>query len=429
MLAVAVSAALWQAWRAPQGDHANSRLATVYSLTRHGSWFIDSSPGTPPNPFEQQTVDKVMVRGKVIDGTVRGGRIISSKPPVLPLIMTADYLLARAVTGWDLDIPEDVNGLLVWLSASLIGTSYFIALLFFAKTLLLFRVPPWPRTFLLFGLAFGTQLFGFSGTINNHLPAAAALTAAVYFALGLTSGRLSPAPWRFAAFGFSGGLVPTLDMPNGIYILAAAAALFLAHPRATLTWAALGALPPLGTHVAVTWIVTGHFLPVQMRPETYQYEWAYWRHPLGIDGLNEPKGTYAFHILFGRAGLFLLFPILTLAVAGVLRALFKADTLGRAAIIPGIVCFAVLALYYVFKTNNYGGESYGFRWFIPSMPVLMLMAAPLFAVRVPAPTRIVIAGLLAVSCYSAWECSQIVWQSGREWTCRLFGPPYEQVDS
>jgi hypothetical protein len=429
ILAAAAVAALWQAWHAPQGDHANSRLATVYSLTVHRSWFIDAPSGVNRNPFEKNTVDKVMIRGAIKDGTVRGGRMISSKPPILPLIMTADYLLARPFMGWNLDEEKDADKALVWLSMSLIGSSYVLTLLFFVKTLLLIGIARWPRTFLLFAVAFGTQLFGFCGTINNHVPAAGALMAALYFGLGLATGLLRPSPWRFVAFGFAGGLVPTIDMPNGIYVAAAGLALFVTHPRATLIWAVLGALPPLGTHLVLTWIVTGSPLPVQMRPETYQYEWSYWRHPLGIDGLSEPKGTYAFQILFGRAGLFLLFPILTLGIAGAAQVLSGRDTAWRLAVTGGIACFGLLATYYTLNTNNYGGESYGFRWFIPSMPVLLLMAAPLFSGRVPAITRLVIAGLLAVSCYSAWECSQIVWESGREWTCRLFGPPYEQVDS
>lgn len=74
------------------GDNASSRLATVYSLTTAGTWYIDAAPGEAPNPFEAITVDKVQARG----------RILSSKPPVLPLAMTAHYAVVRAATGWDL---------------------------------------------------------------------------------------------------------------------------------------------------------------------------------------------------------------------------------------------------------------------------------------------------------------------------------------
>ena len=54
-------------------------------------------------------------------------------------------------------------------------------------------------------LAFCTQLWGYSTTINNHVPAAGALMVALYFAVGLGTGKLAPAAWRFFLFGLAGG--------------------------------------------------------------------------------------------------------------------------------------------------------------------------------------------------------------------------------
>ncbi|HOQ90273.1 MAG TPA: hypothetical protein PLX03_09060, partial [Candidatus Hydrogenedentes bacterium] len=60
------------------GDSINSRLATVYALAHYGSWNLESPDPDHPNPFEARAVDKVVVQG----------RLISSKPPLLPLLMT-----------------------------------------------------------------------------------------------------------------------------------------------------------------------------------------------------------------------------------------------------------------------------------------------------------------------------------------------------
>jgi hypothetical protein len=162
-----------------------------------------------------------------------------------------------------------------------------------------------------------------------------------------------------------------------------------------------------------------------MRYELYLYEGSYWRNPLGIDALNEPKGTYLFHMTFGRFGTFLLFPVLTLGLAGAVLALLRKDVLYRGWILAGALCFTALTAYYVQGTDNYGGAAYGFRWHIASMPLLLLMADPIWErLRRPWHWAAIIA-LLAVSAYSAWECAQAPWGANHEWTARLiFGPAF-----
>ena len=95
------------AFYSSQGDLASSRFATVYGLTHYGTWYIDQ----PDNPFTPDTIDKVVVRGDAANGITRGGRMISSKPPVMPIVMAAVYLAAHAIAGWDLTSPADVDAL------------------------------------------------------------------------------------------------------------------------------------------------------------------------------------------------------------------------------------------------------------------------------------------------------------------------------
>lgn len=398
-------------------------MATVYSLSRHGTWYIDQ----PDNPFTPQTIDKVVVRGDMTGGVARGGRMISSKPPIMPLAMTGIYFVAHALAGYDLLVPRDVDRLLVLMTILLVSGSFLLTLIFFWKTLGLIELPATPSLFLLTALAFGTQLAGYSITINNHVPAAAALTIALYFATGQITGKREPSWWRFAIFGFVGALVPTLDMPAGIYVAVAGCALLVRFPKQTAVWCATGALVPLLIHFAATWAATGGPLPVQMRRATYMYEASYWRHPLGIDALSEPKLTYLFNTTFGRCGVFLLFPVLLLGPLGALTALRPNNSRVAKASLAGLACFLVLVAYYVKSTNNYGGESYGFRWYIASMPVLLLMASPL-AAKVGRPWQWAVATLLlAVSCYSTLESARVGWQSGREWTSRIYGPAFAQT--
>ena len=400
------------------GDTAFSRLATVLSLTQHGKWYIDRPPCEEPNLFEQKTIDKVMV----------GGRMLSSKPPILPLAMTGEYLVLNRLFGWDLNDSSERARIVRYMTFSLIGLAYVTALIFMSKTLHLFAFDPLTRLLAITAMAFCTQLWGFAHNINNHMPAACMVMVSTYFALGLGTGKLSPAPWRFFLFGVAGGLVPTLDAPATVFVFIAGLYLLCKFPAKTLCWSAIGAAIPVGTHCAIMIAATGSPLPVQMNAQLYLYEASYWRSPRGIDALNEPKLTYLFNMTFGKCGLFSLYPILFAGVAAALRALIKRDMPYRGHVLAGAAGLLVLTVYYAAKTNNYGGEAYGFRWYIAATPILLLMGAPLLATVRARWKCYFIALMLAISFYSAWECSVRPWASNREWTSRYIGKTYGHIE-
>lgn len=372
-------------------------------------------------------MDKVMVNGVVDQGVMKNGRIISSKPPVLPLIMTAEFIFLRSVFGLELGPPGDsaVRGVasnntdtvIRIVCISLMCVSYGVTIVFAAKTISLFGVATAARVFLVAAIALGTQLFSYAPLITNHVPAAAFLMGAVYLAMAMSLGAQPPTRGRMLAFGFAAGMVAAIDIPMTIFPAAAGLILLKRHPYWVLTWAVPAAALPVFVQSGVLLVVTGSPLPVQMRPETYMYENAYWRHPLGIDALAEPKLAYAFHITFGRNGLFLLFPVLLLGPIGTIVALIRGEEeKGILALL--LAAFGILTLYYVIKTNNYGGESYGFRWFIAAMPVLLIMAVPAVR-RLSKPWHWALPTLmLLVSFYSSFESTLAGWESNREWTVK-----------
>lgn len=412
---IAASAILAAAFRPGLfvGDTVTSRLATVYALVHDGTWRIDRPADLPPNPFEPLCVDKVMV----------DGRLVSSKPPLLPLLMTGEYVLLRDLAGLNLDNRDDLRPILNFMVLTLCQASFVVGMAFFAATVALFVRDPLRAAVPVALLGFATPLPGYAQQLNNHTPAAAALMAALYFALALGTGRRPPSPWRFAAFGFCAALVFALDLPTVIFAALAGVWLAWRFPRQALLWGPVGALLPLCAHFGGLWLATGDLRPVQMRGGTYLYESSYWRNPLGIDALNEPRAVYLFHITFGRFGLFLLFPALLAAVWGVGETLRRGPSSLRIPVALVVCAFLVLTAYYLKSTNNYGGASYGFRWYIGTVPVLLLLGLPLFK-RLRSPlgwAALACAG--AVSAYSAWECLQAPWGTGHEWTCRLlFGP-------
>jgi len=420
LILLAVAAAIaWMPGR-PLGDPAYSRLSTVHTLTEYGTWSLDSISQEDPLPFS--TVDRVMVGGRVVDGVTLDGYIISSKPPLLPLAMTALYQLQKPFAGWDLRNEQDVIPVARFMTILLMTASYGIALFFFAKILVVLEIRIAVRLVLIASLAFGSQLFGFATIINNHVPGTAMLLIAIYHAIALGRGAVDPSAWRFSAFGIAGALACTIDMPAGVFVAMAGLYLLVLHPRRTLIWVLPAAALPLALHFGIMIAVTDSPLPVQTREAAYYYQGSYWRHPVGIDALNEPKSIYGFHMTFGRKGLFSLYPIMLAGIAAVGWALTQRNVSNRGFLLGGLAGFLILSGYYCFTTNNYGGESYGFRWYIPTMPVLLLMAAPLLD-----QTRSIwrwgfISAMVAVSVYSAFECARTDWQASQEWTCRILGP-------
>ncbi len=395
------------------GDAVTSRMATVHSLAQDGTWYIDRPANQPQNPFERITVDKVEVNG----------RLISSKPPLLTLAMTGEYLALNRLFGWTLENPLHLKRLLQCMNFSLITMAYAGTLLAFWMAAGLVVQPLWPRVYLLLALAFGTQMFGFSAQLNNHVPAACMAMTSIYLTLGLGSGIHAPAGWRFFLFGLSASLVYTLDLPMTIFVAPAGLFLLYRFPKQAALWAGLGAAPVLAVHFGCMMAITGSVLPVQVKGGMYLYESSPWRNPLGIDALNEPKGIYLFHMTFGRHGVFMLYPVLLAGLAGAVRALNRREMPWRGYILAGLACFLTLTTYYVFHTNNYGGEAYGFRWYIGAMPVLLLMGAPVLDTLCSRWKWGFMLILLAVSMYSAWECFQMPWRANNEWICRLFLGP------
>lgn len=389
-------------------DNAYSRLATVYGIVHQGTWFIDIEG----NPFGGLTADKVQVNG----------RMLSSKPPVMPLAMTAIYAPLHTIGLLDLGDTKQLKFILQ-LYTILFGIIPFVlGLIYFRRTLGLLISDPKVALALLVALAFGTQLLGFAPQLNNHVPGAALCIGAIYVGLGLIGGQLPPAPWRFVVFGLLGGLTHTVDLPLTIFIAALGLGLLARYPRQTVLWGGLGMLPPLAVHFAVLYLSTGLPLPVQMRKELYLYENSPWRFPVGIDGLNESKPVYAFHLLFGRHGTFLLFPVLLFGWASFFKAIAHRGFAHRGLVIAAGACVLALFAYYIKGTNNYGGAAYGFRWAMGAMPVLLLMAGPYLAQAKGRAVCAVFALTLAVSAWSCFECYRHPWSTDAEWTIRIFGP-------
>ncbi len=393
------------------GDTLNSRLATAYALV-HEHTFVIARPGErTTNPFADFTVDKVQF----------GDAIVSSKPPLLPLMMAAEYALMRAALGWDLGNPADVGRIAWVMTVTLVGAPFVAIVWSLVWTVRRIASGIAPPVFTGAAVLISTHASAYAVIFNNHVPAAAGVTVCFASACAL-HGRDSAGPrWLYLAFGLGAGIAATVDVPVAIFPALLGLALARDHLRPLIVWAMPVALFLLAVQTVALALATGSPLPAQLHADAYLYESSYWRNPLGIDAINDPFPAYLFHITFGRAGVFSLFPITLLAIPGALLAR-RAGSAASSIAWCGAAGAAVLALYYAWTTNNYGGSAFGFRWFIVLGPVFLLMSAP-FLGRLQRPWHwIVPAALLAVSAHSAYTCVREPWQPNREWTVRLFGP-------
>ncbi|MCX8063852.1 MAG: hypothetical protein N3G21_01605 [Candidatus Hydrogenedentes bacterium] len=394
------------------GETVISRLATVYALTHHRTFYIRDYPGVPPNPFEDKTIDKV--KGK------KG--IISSKPPVLSIIMAGEYILLRKL-GFSLDNPDHLKSIVRFYIFSLIIPLYVISLiitwLFLKKT----GGSPLVRTATIVLLSFGTQWSAFSCHFTNHLPGGALLLIYLYCLWNIIQGK-NPILFGLLS-GILASLVFTIDLPLTIFVVGGFLYALWLTGFSKLIWVPIGALPILALHFTVMFHITGNILPVQISNKPFLFEDSYWRHPIGIDALHHPKWLYAVNIMVGAKGLFLLYPVLILFILNFIPKIWRSYHKDiKIALFALGVCFLFLNIYYIFSTNNYGGMSYGFRWHTGSMPILALGTVPILEkYKKNKVFWLCWFVLFLISTYSTFECRENPWTIDNEWTTRLiFGP-------
>ena len=406
-------ATLWSTWSALHpfsGDTANSRNATVYALVHDGTWQIDAPESN--NPFTSRTVDKVKV----------GDKLYSSKPPVMPLMMTGQYWLLHKLTGLDLDQEEDRATLLKIQVISFITIPYALAGFAFLVLLKSFDLGTGSVLLGMVALMSGSEYAGYGGTMNNHVPATACLIGA--YALYRAIDNKLDVRTGIACIlgGLLLGMAVVIDIPSAIFVVLLALGFLTKFSMRNVALGICGAAIPAIIHSAIMIYLHGSPLPFQMNHDYYMYEESYWRDPYGIDGLNHPLGLYLFNMTVGRVGVFLMYPVIAVGLLGLLFA-GKNSTEGDRAWNFGVLgAFLILVFYYLLSTNNYGGASFGFRWFIIIVPFFALSAARVYDRLETPPAKIFVWIALLISVGSAIQCRAHVWSVNQEWPTRIFGP-------
>lgn len=439
--ATAQAAGLTLNMKSQFGANDISRWCTVWSLLERGTYAIDDCP------WQSKTQDKVRKPDKLAAPGPEAGarrrfeyaiaprswkqgepveRFYSSKPPLLPTLIAGLLYPVRKITRVPLDQSVPQARLPRWVEKPVEGTpgavehvmetprdpvQWPVSTFYFKPVILLLNVLPlfvflvlyarlldryaendWAWFLCLFAAAWGTLLFPFVQTLNNHTVAAWSAFFALY-ALIRVWDESARSPSAFAAAGFWGAFCACNELPAALFGILLFAALLVRFPRPTLLFFVPAAAVPCIAFLATQYIALGQFMPVyeEFGTKAYNYEGSYWTTPLEMDWFNLPvetKGgasrfresyaTYLFHMTLGHHGVFSLTPVFLFSLAGALRiALGRGRPLKLTAWLTLLLTAALLAFYtWNPKARNYGGSTQGLRWLFWLVPFWLVTLPP-----------------------------------------------------
>ena len=367
--------------RAPDSFSVNdrSRWLTIRALVDTGTYAIGRRYPLEDGTYRDRglvtepgwdTVDMVMHPNT--------GRFYSTKPPLLTTVLAGEYWVLQRAFGWQ--IVHDRAAVTATILLSINWLPFVVYLLLFARLVERLGTTAWGRLFVFATCAFGTFVSGFLVTLNNHTVAAAGALFAIYecLVIHLDGDRRW---WRFLLAGLAVGWTACNELPA--FALAAGVMLWLmwSSPRLTLLVALPAMLVPVAGYLYTQYAELGSIVPTYARTTWYLFEGSYWLHPLSVDAAHEGKLLYAANLLAGHTGILSLTPVLLLGWIGMARgAVAAAATRADAAVRDLARLTAALTVitfvFYVVKTNNYGGATVGPRWFFWLVPLWLLTMLP-----------------------------------------------------
>ncbi len=231
-----------------------SRWCTIRALVDHGTFAIDRVIDPTGQSIHWDTIDKVQHVGW--DGQLH---FYSSKPPLFPTLLAAKYWVIKQITGWNLrDHPLAVGR---WILATTNLTALAVLLGCLACWLRRQQASAATHLLVMTTAGFGTFLTTFAITLNNHLPAAAAIMAAL-----LCLDRIVRQPERssvgdFVILGVSAAFAAANELPALGFWVAAGGLAAWCNLRRTATAFVAGTLLVAIPFFWINWLAHGEWSP------------------------------------------------------------------------------------------------------------------------------------------------------------------------
>jgi hypothetical protein len=397
------------------GANDISRWCTVWSLIERGTYVIDDCP------WQSKTQDKVLRPApfqKLAEGEKPVEHFYSSKPPLLPTMIAGLLYPFRVATGVSLDqmieqkrVPRNVEKDVevetkegkvkkvervletpkepaLWpvyvfyfkpVIVLLNVVTYLLFLIYYARFLDRHAANDWAWFLSLFAAAWGTLLFVFATTLNNHTIAASSAFFALYALVRIWDDE-ARSGGMFAAAGFFGAFCACNELPAALFGIMLFVALLVRFPRPTLLYFVPAAAVPCIAFLATQQLAFGQFRPVyeEFGTKSYEYEGSVWNTPLEMDWFNkhpESHPLYLFHMTFGHHGVFSLTPIFLFSLYGAARLVVTRGARLKAAAWLTLLLTAAMLAFYAWnpKARNYGGSTQGLRWLFWVIPFWLIV--------------------------------------------------------
>jgi hypothetical protein len=399
-----------------------SRMATVQALVEQGTFIIDHTEFN-------RTGDKVFVNG----------HFYSDKTPILSVATAGVYSILHNVFGLTLDpticVPDGdssacraftLNGTrftaFYWLTLIFIGGSSAWLVVLFWQAMIDRGAGGLLSTALAIALGLASSMAPYSIVFAGHVPAALCLFAGFMLLIRVRQHATRSAPYFWAGLLIS--LSANIDLTLAVFVIAFGVWALIAHRGKVLPFA-IGAIVPVAISAAINFWAAGTITPMYFDPKAYDFVGTVLNPTVG--GTNgfyslEFGLQYTYNILIGRRGFFAFTPMLIYAVVGLAMVWRARSNRLRGlsfAVAAGCLTFAA---YLILRTDNYGGEAWGTRWFVPLVPLLWYFAYDAYGVlrnreRVSLTWRAIFWGAVilsfltaALGLHDAWrDVPPIVW--------------------
>jgi len=408
---------------APDSFSANdrSRWATVRSLVETGSYSIGYREKYSDGTYRDFGImtDPIDV---VMDPAT--GRFYSSKPPLLPTLVAGEAWVLRNALNLNLNVRRDRLAVARTVLITINLVPFVLYLLVIARLIERLGTTMWGGLFVFATACFGTFVSGFLASLNNHTVAAMGALFAIYQCIRIQLDQDRPW-WRFMLAGVLAGWTACNEFPSAALACGLMLWLVRLSPRDTVRLALPAMLLPVAAALLTQYLAVGTVIPTYALKAWYEFPGSYWGNARGIDLAHESKLVYAANLLVGHTGILSLTPVLLLGWIGVVRtaACGHGEEPERSSFRMlawlTVVLTVMTFVFYVIRTDNYGGQTAGPRWFFWLVPLWLLTMLP-EADRwaLDRRRRRVAFALLAVSIVTASYALENPWRAS--WLLTLF---------